>query len=95
MANKLQDRNVYQPRELQILRSALRGTSRLIQEKYGNFGAKLQTVQLVAAAAIFDVAKTGDFETEHLVEAGAESVRMFLKQASYLRRQEHASREVN
>jgi|GEM_PF-2979311 len=92
MANKVQNRNVYEPRELQILRTALRRASRLVQEKYGNFGAKLPAVQLVAASAIFDVAKTGDFETEHLVEAGAESVRVFLKRASTLRRKGHPSR---
>ncbi len=78
MAMELQERNVFRPSELRVLKAALRRASQLIQDKYGFVGAKLQTVQLIAAAAIFEFAKTGDLKQDHLVEAATESVRVFL-----------------
>ncbi len=81
MKQKIQDRTIFQPRDLMILTSALRQTSRRLEDHYGLSGPKLRTAQLVAARAIFQVAKKGDIKTENLVAAGAESVRVFLKWA--------------
>ncbi len=75
---ELRERNVFRPSELRILKSALERASQLISEKYGFAGIRLQTVQLIAATAIFELAKTGDLKQDHLVEAATESVRVFL-----------------
>ncbi len=81
MKQESQDRNVFKPRELLILKSALRRASRRLEENYGLAGPKLEAAQLVAAAAIFETAKGGEIKADHLAAAGAESVRVFLKWA--------------
>lgn len=78
MQSQRQERNVFHPRELKILKSALGQASERLEDTYGLSGYKLKTAQLIAATAIFEAARKGTLESEELTEAGAESVRVFL-----------------
>ncbi len=79
MQDRPQERNVFQPSDIKILKSALKHTSHRLKDQYGDFGPRLETVQLIAANAIVERAKSGDLKTEDLIEAGAGSVRDYLK----------------
>jgi hypothetical protein len=76
--SNLQERSVFQPRELQILKTALQCATLQLEEQYGDLGVKAPTLQLISATAMFDLARSGNMKTEDLVEAAAESVRVFL-----------------
>ncbi len=71
-------RNVFHPQEIEILQKALKSATVRLEEQYGSFGRKTETVQLISAAAMFDLAQSGNLKTEDLVDTAAESVRVFL-----------------
>jgi hypothetical protein len=78
MQNNMQKRNVFHPQEIEILQSALKSATVRLEEHYGSFGHQTETVKLISATAMFNLAQTGNLVTEDLVETAAESVRVFL-----------------
>jgi hypothetical protein len=73
-----QRRNVFHPQEIEILQKALKSATVRLEEQYGHFGRKTETVQLISATAMFDLAQSGNLKTEDLVDTATESVRVFL-----------------
>ncbi len=78
MQSQVQKRNVFHPQEIKILQTALKRATVRLEEQYGCFGRKTETVQLISATAMFNLAQSGNLKTEDLVETAAESVRVFL-----------------
>jgi hypothetical protein len=74
----VQERSVFQPRELEILKIALQCATLQLEEQYGSLGPKAQQLKLISATAMFELARSGNMKTEDLINAAAESVRVFL-----------------
>jgi len=78
MGRSHQKQSVFHPQEIEILQSALQRATVRLEEDYGSFGQKTETVKLISAAAMFDLARSGNLVTEDLVQTATESVRVFL-----------------
>ncbi len=78
MQSQVEKRNVFQPREIEILQAALEQATVRLEDQYGCFGRKTETVKLISATAMFDLAQSGNLKTEDLIETATESVRVFL-----------------